>query len=80
MMNKGGRMGNSFDAIIIGAGISGIYQLHKLRGLGMHADESGGQRGVTVVQCPSGGNKRKVVTCVPPQKQMFFECTLQTQP
>lgn len=28
-------MGNSFDAIIIGAGISGIYQLHKLRGLGM---------------------------------------------
>lgn len=28
-------MSNRFDAIIIGAGISGMYQLHKLRGLGM---------------------------------------------
>jgi cation diffusion facilitator CzcD-associated flavoprotein CzcO len=28
-------MTNRFDAIIIGAGISGLYQLHKLRGLGL---------------------------------------------
>lgn len=27
----------TFDAIIIGAGISGLYQLHKLRGLGLSA-------------------------------------------
>lgn len=27
--------GQTFDAIIIGAGISGMYQLHQLRGLGM---------------------------------------------
>ena len=30
-------MTDRFDAIIIGAGISGLYQLHKLRGLGMTA-------------------------------------------
>ncbi|MGI9328487.1 MAG: NAD(P)-binding protein, partial [Pseudomonadales bacterium] len=28
-------MTDKFDAIIIGAGISGLYQLHKLRGLGL---------------------------------------------
>ncbi|MEM7017298.1 MAG: NAD(P)/FAD-dependent oxidoreductase [Pseudomonadota bacterium] len=28
-------MNQTFDAIIIGAGISGLYQLHKLRGLGL---------------------------------------------
>lgn len=30
-------MTQSFDAVIIGAGISGLYQLHKLRALGMSA-------------------------------------------
>ena len=25
----------SYDAIVIGAGISGMYQLHRLRGLGL---------------------------------------------
>jgi cation diffusion facilitator CzcD-associated flavoprotein CzcO len=30
-------MTDKFDAIIIGAGISGLYQLHKLRGQGMNA-------------------------------------------
>jgi cation diffusion facilitator CzcD-associated flavoprotein CzcO len=29
-------MTDTFDAIIIGAGISGLYQLHKLRGLGLN--------------------------------------------
>jgi len=29
--------GKTFDALIIGAGIAGLYQLHKLRGLGMTA-------------------------------------------
>ncbi|HTG11013.1 MAG TPA: NAD(P)-binding protein, partial [Candidatus Eisenbacteria bacterium] len=27
--------GASYDAIVIGAGISGMYQLHRLRGLGL---------------------------------------------
>jgi len=27
--------GPSYDAIVIGAGISGMYQLHRLRGLGL---------------------------------------------
>jgi cyclohexanone monooxygenase len=28
---------SSYDAIVIGAGISGMYQLHRLRGLGLRA-------------------------------------------
>ena len=30
-------MTETFDAVIIGAGISGLYQLHKLRQLGLNA-------------------------------------------
>jgi cyclohexanone monooxygenase len=31
------RRNERFDAIVIGAGISGMYQLHRLRGLGLRA-------------------------------------------
>ncbi len=40
MLSDGGRGMSataSYDAIIIGAGISGMYQLHRLRGLGLRA-------------------------------------------
>ncbi|HXH82549.1 MAG TPA: NAD(P)/FAD-dependent oxidoreductase [Candidatus Tectomicrobia bacterium] len=38
-----------FDVIVIGAGLSGMYQLHRLRGLGLHARvfEAGGDVGGT---------------------------------
>ena len=38
-----------YDAIVIGAGISGMYQLHRLRGLGLRARvfEAGGGVGGT---------------------------------
>src|SRR5258707_12943205 len=38
-----------YDAIVIGAGISGMYQLHRLRGLGLRARvfEAGGGGGGT---------------------------------
>jgi len=29
--------GESYDAIVVGAGLSGLYMLHRLRGLGMSA-------------------------------------------
>ena len=39
----------SFDAIVVGAGVSGLYQLHALRELGLtvHAFEAGGDVGGT---------------------------------
>ena len=39
----------TYDAIIIGAGISGLHQLHRLREMGMKARvyETGGDLGLT---------------------------------
>ena len=39
----------TFDAVVVGAGVSGLYQLHRLRELGMsvHAYEAGGDVGGT---------------------------------
>ena len=39
----------TFDAVVVGAGVSGLYQLHRLRELGMsaHAFEAGGDVGGT---------------------------------
>ena len=39
----------TFDAVVVGAGVSGLYQLHRLRALGMsvHAFEAGGDVGGT---------------------------------
>jgi cyclohexanone monooxygenase len=38
----------SFDAIIVGAGVSGLYQLHRLRGLGLRARVIEAAKGIGV--------------------------------
>jgi cation diffusion facilitator CzcD-associated flavoprotein CzcO len=32
--NAGAELANDFDAVIVGAGVAGLYMLHRLRGLG----------------------------------------------
>jgi len=43
---KTGDDGERFDAIVVGAGFAGLYMLHRLRGLGLHARVFEGGSGV----------------------------------